>query len=321
MQRRGFTLVELLVVIAIIGILIALLLPAVQAAREAARRMQCSSNMKQLGLAVLAYEDALGNLPPGAMCVPFRSDGNQSDWNDPELHCSILVHILPYMEQQTLWEYFDFTVRNADREISKIQGPGGKPLTAVEIPTFMCPSDTASAKNMNRAHHNYSASRGANALANNPAFSCSHPFGAYADVTYAEAESAPGTKYSGPFTRRGVCTELRDITDGLSHTIFFGEVRPEASIHAYQGWGSSNNGNGIVSTIIPINYDSTKHDPSSDNCGGWMNWNTELGFKSAHPGGAQFLFGDGSVRFLQESIDHQLYQYLGSKADGQTTYE
>jgi prepilin-type N-terminal cleavage/methylation domain-containing protein len=101
MQRRGFTLVELLVVIAIIGILIALLLPAVQAAREAARRMQCSNHMKQLGLAILNYEDSLGVLPPGAQWLPFKPDG--STWTD-RYHCCMLVHILPYMEQQMVWE-------------------------------------------------------------------------------------------------------------------------------------------------------------------------------------------------------------------------
>ena len=316
MDRKGFTLVELLVVIAIIGILIALLLPAVQAAREAARRMQCSNNIKQLGLAIMNYEDSLGNLPPGAQWLPFNADG--STWQ--VYHCSMLVHILPYMEEQMVWEYFDFTVDNTDSQINQIEGPGGKPLASTEIPAFVCPSDTASAQNTNWAYHNYAASRGANALSNNPNCSCSHPFGAYADVSYSDAETATG-RYSGPFTRRGYLTELRDISDGLSHTIFVGEVRPEASIHASQGWARSNNGHGIVSTIIPINYDSTRRTTGGDNCPAYCNWNTELGFKSAHPGGAQFLFGDGSVRFLQETIDHQLYQYLGAKADGQSTYE
>ena len=219
MDRKGFTLVELLVVIAIIGILIALLLPAVQAAREAARRMQCSNNIKQLGLAIMNYEDSLGNLPPGAQWLPFNADG--STWQ--VYHCSMLVHILPYMEEQMVWEYFDFTVDNTDSQINQIEGPGGKPLASTEIPAFVCPSDTASAQNTNWAYHNYAASRGANALSNNPNCSCSHPFGAYADVSYSDAETATG-RYSGPFTRRGYLTELRDISDGLSHTIFVGEV-------------------------------------------------------------------------------------------------
>ena len=124
--------------------------------------------------------------------------------------------------------------------------------------------------------------------------------------------------FSGPFTRFAVKTKLREVTDGLSNTIFFGEVRPGCSNHARKGWLNSNNSNGLVSTVIPINYDSCQsiNARSSNRCNQPCTWNTSLGFKSAHPGGAVFALGDGSVHFLTEDIDHWTFQYLGDKSDG-----
>jgi prepilin-type processing-associated H-X9-DG protein len=121
--------------------------------------------------------------------------------------------------------------------------------------------------------------------------------------------------YAGPFTRMGTAVKLSQITDGLSKTIFFGEVRPNCSQHVREGWAYTNNGNGYCTTLIPINYDSCNED-AADGCAAPCNWNTEVGFKSSHSGGAQFLFGDGSVHFIPESIEHQTYQYLGAKSDG-----
>jgi hypothetical protein len=109
---------------------------------------------------------------------------------------------------------------------------------------------------------------------------------------------------------------LQAITDGLAKTIFFGEVRPQCSEHARNGWVASNNGNGYCTTVIPINYDSCD-DNAADPCRRSFNWNTEVGFKSAHPGGAFFLLGDGSVQFFIEDIDHRMYQLLGAKDDGE----
>lgn len=88
------------------------------------------------------------------------------------------------------------------------------------------------------------------------------------------------------------------------------------SAHNSGGWGSSNNGQGLTSTIVPINFDSCSRDPAEpDGCRRYCNWSTELGFKSRHPGGANFLLGDASVRFVAQTIDHWTYQYLGAKAD------
>lgn len=321
-RNGGFTLVELLVVITIIGILIALLLPAVQAAREAARRAQCSNNLKQIGLAVLGYESARGVLPPGAIF-----------WSPPDNAArkgSILVHILPYIEQQPLYDAFDFTVLSVDGQCF---AGTSKPIGATVIAGYLCPSDnnpktfdTPTVDSIDPvgtgiystvALHSYAASRGANELWNNAGESCGCSNN-WNTLAIDGSMESPMARFSGPFTRRGICVPITEVRDGLTNTLFFGEVLPMSSWHADNGWATSNNGNGFCSTIVPINYDtSDRSTTSTDSCHRFCNWNTAEGFKSAHSGGAMFLLGDGSVRFLAESIDHQAYQYLGAKADGQ----
>ena len=110
---------------------------------------------------------------------------------------------------------------------------------------------------------------------------------------------------------------MTDCRDGLSNTIYVGEVRPECSNHMRQGWLSSNNGQGMASTLYPINLDTCSEDMSTG-CR-WVNsWTNEFGFRSRHFGGAQFVLGDGAVRFISENIDHEAYNRLGAKADGLT---
>lgn len=315
----AFTLVELLVVITIIGILIALLLPAVQAAREAARRMRCSSNVKQIVLAVLNYESSCKILPPGA----FWEISTQTNPRKG----SILLHLLPYIEQQSIFDAFDFKL-GVDGQCFK---GTANPIGATPIAAYLCPSDQSPATFLDPlpadpsvtgvttvALHCYAASRGSNAMYDNSGGGC-----ACAEVSqwnsYATAGAVPepnvGT-FSGPFTRLGVSLRVAEIRDGLSNTIFFGEVLPMSSWHADNGWATTNNGNGYVSTVIPINYDTSNRAPVPNNCSRYCNWNTADGFKSSHPGGATFGYGDGSVHFLPETIDHWTYQYLGAKDDG-----
>jgi len=124
----------------------------------------------------------------------------------------------------------------------------------------------------------------------------------------------------------GIAAEFKTFEDGLSKTILMGEVLPECSEHVTVGWAWTNNTNGLMSTVIPINFDTCNQvGPSAsgiDNCNKWCNWTTALGFKSRHPGGAQFVFGDGAVRLLSENIDHAgTYQYLGDRADGNAIIE
>ena len=295
---RGFTLVELLVVIAIIGVLLALLLPAVQAAREAARRAQCSNNLKQIGLAVHSYADINRKLPAGGIWNPAGQGKG-----------SALVHLLPFVEEKSIFDAFDFKKLNTDGSFY----PGTATLIgSTAIPTYICPSDDGNPSVVGLAKHNYAASRGPTEVYDNPSCSCTHPW-----QMLAMAPLDNPANFAGPFTRMGSAAGLQQVTDGLSKTIFFGEVRPNCSEHARNGWAASNNGNGYCTTLIPINFD-TCNDSSPDPCHRSCNWNTEVGFKSLHPGGAQFLLGDGSVRFLPEDMDHQAYQYLGAKSDGQS---
>jgi len=301
-RSPGFTLVELLVVIAIIGILIALLLPAVQAAREAARRMQCSNNLKQIGLALHNYHDTNKVFPPGAFW------GGSNPWRG-----SILIRLLPFIEQQPLYNLFDF--KSAAGTDGQTMPGTSIYIGATIVPTYVCPSDNNGDLLNGRAIHNYAASKGPTAHIDNSAYSCAEW---QSWNTYTLAPYDDRTNFAGPFSRLEVATSMRDCTDGLSNTIYFGEVRRDCSGHTQQGWAWSNNGNGLTSTQIPINYDTCSKLTTAPNCKRPFNWNTELGFKSRHPGGAQFLFGDGSVHFLTENIDHWQYQYLGGKSDGYT---
>jgi prepilin-type N-terminal cleavage/methylation domain-containing protein len=304
MARRAFTLVELLVVIAIIGILIGLLLPAVNAAREAGRRAHCNNNLKQIGLAFTNYEDTYKRYPIGARWCDVR--GSQLLYRG-----SIMIDLLPFLEEHSTYNLFDF---KQNMDIQTV-GKGGPLIGSRVIRTYVCPSDNYPLIDSNgRAKQNYAASKGPTKHITNPSYSCAtwDTFNQYALAPYDPI----GTTGAGVFTRLSTFTRQIDIKDGLSHTIFFGEMRPACSgHHMHLGWSGTNIGQGLTSTLIPINYDSCDQN-APDPCHCPWNWSTELGFRSMHPGGAQFVFGDGSTHFLPEQIDMWTYQYLGAKADG-----
>ena len=299
-SKTAFTLVELLIVIAIVGLLIALLLPAVQAARESARRSQCLGNLRQISLATANYEQPHRAFPAGA---------DLFNWNG-----TILVRLLPYIEEQSLYANYDL----AKPTDAQVFAGTTTMLGSTVVSLYICPSDDHEAT-MNvlpglgpRGSQNYAASTGPCTTTDNGAASCIHPWNTFALAPYDDA-----VNFAGPFNRHGASTQRRQITDGLSKTIFFGEMRPNCCYAGGFGWASSDNIQGFSYTNIPINTNTCSRDPTEpDGCKNWKNWNTAFGFRSAHPGGAHFCFGDGSATFIDETIDHWTYQYLGAKADG-----
>lgn len=344
--RRGFTLVELLVVIAIIGILVGLLLPAVQAAREAARRMQCSNNLKQIGLAIHNYENANKRIPPGSgfyggtpvalgsMPAPYQRFSGPQNLNRTHM----LVRLLPFIEQTALYNEFGGDAVTADNaRISDPTNPqGGQLLRGIKVSTYICPSDnnggyaaTVDGRASNVQPSNYAFSMGpTNSMSDNARCSC--PL-----IATFRARSLAGTNVNnpaGPFTRRGnilpqvatgnggYCGKFGDISDGLSGTIFFGETIADWSAHARTGWSHANQWGRY--TQVPINWDSRFPSLAAavaagkTGCEANCNWNSAEGFKSRHTGGSQMLYGDGSVHFFSQSIDLVIYNRLGSKSEG-----
>ncbi len=320
--RAGFTLVELLVVIAIIGILIALLLPAIQACREAARRSQCTSNITQLGVALHLYEAAHEVFPPGVIEAkgPIRSE-------PIGYHMSWLVQLLPYVEEQNTFNHIDFS-----------QGAYAKknaPVAAVDVGIFKCPSDTGGG---------FSSSWG-------PAFSSEEPapeIGPRGKSNYAgchhDVEAAIDKNNHGVFFLNSRIRP-RDVTDGLSHTLFAGEKILEAGD---LGWMSGTRatlrntgtiGSGrLLSVRLPWLGGSqpllgetgpAEPPPNTPPSGKKDDDKTEEdkrllyvgGFSSYHPGGVNILLGDGSVRFLSETTNAQTLRQLGHRADGQLATE
>lgn len=298
-RSAGFTLIELLVVIAIIGVLMALLLPAVQQAREAGRRAQCKSQLKQVGIALHSYTDIHRMLPVGAYYFgPVGSYENGS----------IIVRLLPWLERQDLYDAFNFQRPPVDLQ----RFNDGTLIGAKVIGILQCPSDGQMIMGpLGLTTVNYVASNGSAARINNSACSCANPppWNALALSPYDDPRN-----FSGPFTRRGTPVKLQDVTDGLSQTIFFGETLPACSVHARQGWSSANNMQGFATTTIPINFD-TCNEFDANGCRRPCNWNAESGFKSKHAGGSHFLRGDGSVDFLTESVNLRVFQNLGGKSE------
>jgi len=339
--------VELLVVIAIIAVLIGLLLPAVQSAREAARRSSCSNNLKQIGTALAAYTSANTRLPPGGI-IGAHPDSTADSPISPVFRLgSTTMHILPFMEYQDLYDRYDFSlgmsmsgrsgIRLDDQRIDN-SNASSPLIRRTKIPSYICPSDAPRAGAV-EPQFNYVASGGSMNVGatghlgtptNPQPCPCTNPWN---NVYYTAATGRSPYNASGPFARpwigdthamlsnwRPYMTRAEEVTDGLSKTIFFGESRPDCAPWPANGWGNTDNGCGITSTQIPINYDTCKNDNhpsrgSGDNCNLRCNGTTNRGFKSLHRGASGFLMGDGATIMLAESIDHMVYQALGGKAD------
>ncbi|RLS57287.1 MAG: DUF1559 domain-containing protein [Planctomycetota bacterium] len=320
---RGFTLIELLVVIAIIAVLIALLLPAVQQAREAARRSTCKNNLKQYGLALHNYHETYNTLPPGA--------NYSGQWNN---YCvGWQVRILPFADQSPLYNLMDFSAGGSVGAAGvDLLLPNGKYLRQMDTPYSKCPTDASPSPDGNWAQASYGGSLGSQRT--DSANGACQPY------------FTPGTHFANPggSAGHGNTTEKRyiagifgrvlsekitfaDITDGTSNTIMVGEILPACSDHGGGWWHFNGMANAHSSTSVPINTMTTCNAPYSrpnppfPTCTAQSNWNLSWGFRSGHVGGAHFLLGDGSVRFISENLDYNTYQNLGTRNDGKVIGE
>lgn len=288
LRRGGFTLVELLVVIAIIGILVSLLLPAVQAAREAARRMQCGNHLKQIALGAHNYHDAYKTFPPAWVRKPGFANaggGNYNVWGWAALE-------LPYLEQSSLHQ--SLNVGYVHLQVAVVT-PALLKLMQTPLGGFRCPSDVGPKTNSIRREFPYSSGRNFLATSNYIA----------ANSSYETAANGGRGVERGMFIEDNA-RSFSDLLDGASNTIAFGERR----------WRMKTTTGAIYEPAAAVVFGARRrnalnHRGDVVGCGqARINMNdfvrrtfSRRGFSSQHPGGAQFALGDGSVRFLSETID------------------
>jgi prepilin-type N-terminal cleavage/methylation domain-containing protein/prepilin-type processing-associated H-X9-DG protein len=301
-SRRGFTLIELLVVIAIIAVLIALLLPAVQAAREAARRAQCVNNLKQLALATANYESASGSLPTANSTGPISITGSNMNYG-----ASVLVRLLPFYEQASLFNAYNFGLAYFANGNETVAGTG--------LQALWCPSDSivsqsrpldpfyqAQARNpaLEQYMTSYAGNEGTWVVYNNPWYSDGGGQGRYGTEYKAEIANSKGT------IRPMVSVLMAEITDGTSNTFLFGEramaffsTNTLATTQwANRWWNSSWWAHEGMSTLYMPNAHRKLGQFMSQGC--W--WIPVEPASSMHPGGVNFAFVDGSVKFIKETI-------------------
>jgi len=330
-SRPAFTLVELLVVIAIIGILIALLLPAVQAAREAARRSQCMNNIKQIGLGLHNYHDTTKSFPPSLMgyggsagCLGAAPSNNCSD-------TSYMIWsglILPFVEQAPL--YNSLTPKGVGMWLPTVSATNWALLCDARIAAYQCPSapeigirfsdgrippGIAAPTPTTRYHSNYNVSVSGLAGCTMCPLPATYPAGWNLDWWEQHFDDGGPTdvRYDGAFMTGGnnatpIALNFSNMIDGTSNTIFAGEVcqvsyNTSTNNYIYIGGYNAQDQYGRWSSTTGIQMNS----PDT----GQRGWSC---FRSYHPGGAQFLLGDASGRFISENIDRITYAYLGTRA-------
>ncbi len=310
----GFTLVELLVVIAIIGVLIALLLPAVQQAREAARRMQCANNQKQLGIAMHNYHDTFGNFPPGVVGrVNYDATDPNNFENTPPTWMQML---LPFIEQGNL---YDQMKPHFDQGLRAATAPGR--FTIIE--GLMCPSDANAPKITNIEPSTWSGNFG---FAGN--------YVACSGSDYFTPSSDPHMQNNnGMFFARSK-TDFADVVDGTTNTFMMGEILVVPDVAPRNSTNQDLRGSyyfgrraaGCFSTREPPNslvgdrLSSCRNLPRTP-CNGQGTDNMIILARSLHPGGANMTLGDGSVRFVAETINRSVFQGFGTRAGSETPGE
>ncbi|HYO23327.1 MAG TPA: DUF1559 domain-containing protein [Lacipirellulaceae bacterium] len=337
--RGAFTLVELLVVIAIIGVLVALLLPAVQAAREAARRTQCGNNLHNIGLAVLNSADANGGkLPTSVYTSVFEERGCDQVWlwpagtaakNDAArggpgpIGKGWIVDILPQMEMQAAHQRLWAQMKKDKAFGFKVNSGLGlghaslRDITGAQYPVLTCPSESSTKPSSDLWYWegapigvtNYKGCIGDHGMSDGKALNATVPsgFGSVPDC-HNTAET------NGLFCRNSsvLPIQLKTITDGQSNTFMVGENVISQDYHSAAFFADGD----FATAGIPLNtflfgldVNTMKEPP---------NWMLGRGFKSEHVGGAQFAMGDGSTRFLSEGIDGVTYRALATRAGDET---
>lgn len=321
-NRRAFTLIELLVVIAIIAVLIALLLPAVQAAREAARRAQCINNLKQLGLALQNYHDVNGTLPLD------RFEGLVDGVYKVKPDCySALLRVLPFMEQVSLYQTFNFLLNSLD--------PSNSTGIGVSVNSFLCPSDTTQRVPAGWAATNYAVSEGAY---------FPWAWGPSDTNNYNVSFAAP----NGPFFTN-MAFSLASITDGTSNTAacserVIGDFSSTISTPKTDNYGPGTSPAGFADAIAGclalditnLAYQELNNDgapwawssncetvyrhattPNTRSCMYPANLRILLSANSNHPGGVNVALCDGSVRFVKDSINVVNWRAIGTRNGGE----
>jgi len=322
-RPAGFTLIEILVVISVIGVLIGLMLPAVNAAREVSRRMQCSNQVKQIDLALHQYLDVYRKFPPGAILEPKYPD--VKSWYDPweeaastssgKHGASWILFILPFIEENNIYERWNFSK-------SVI---GNQTLAQSDITLFYCPSRRAGIRrgdeqimfqNWKSGGTDYGGCLGrCNGWRNEYSAGYSGP--PRISHRFLYGSTLFDEKNTGIFAPNRA-TSATEILDGMSSTIMIGEMQrlhPPAGLTGLDKSSRTSN-DGWATAGVATLFDTmiAGEDGDIGSPGGFNNWFFESA-GSDHPNGANFGFADGSVHFVNENIDSLLYSHLGSMAD------
>jgi len=312
-SKHGFTLIELLVVIAIIGVLIALLLPAVQQAREAGRRAKCANNLKQIGLAIANYEDVHRCLPPGKIVATLPSGSEDTGW------MNWTISILPYLERQALYDWYNIQFDNRSFTNSTV--------TRSFIQTYICPSDINTTLLDNPESGNTSPAR---------------PFapGSYRAVS-GKTDGLDPTQYydirnvnlpldyRGPMHVIGVLVNMQlapvkygDILDGASKTLLVGEYHTATYNTRRTFWAYAHTSYASGSICPPCIRDVfglPDYQKCIDGLPGATINPCKRAFASFHPGGVNFVKCDGSVAFISRNVDRNLLGAMVTIAGQETT--